>query len=271
MLISNGATVNAPDANGTTPLMWAAMQGHIEIVRVLLASGADPAAVDSHGRTAGKIASLTKHDAIAAILTDPASSPSSQPSALHPVSPFQNSGTTSTGGIARSSSDSAQEQQLFAAILSGNSTLVRQLLAQGANPNAAICNPAGECTRALTDAVFKGDVEVVNALLAGHADVDTRADPKHGSRTALMDAVALGKTNIVRVLIASGASVNAKDTNGRTPLMWAALQGQTEIAQILLDSGADVKATDINGKTAADIAKIKKYKDIVHLIEKQSR
>ena len=83
-----------------------------------------------------------------------------------------------------------------------------------------------------------------------------------------MDAAALGKTNIVQILIANGATVNARDSNGRTPLMWASMQGQIEAVRVLLASGADVKATDAHGKTAADIANIRKHNDIAKLINK---
>ena len=43
-LIAAGAEVNVADADGTTPLMRAAFRGSLDVVRVLLAAGADPLA-----------------------------------------------------------------------------------------------------------------------------------------------------------------------------------------------------------------------------------
>jgi len=39
--LSQGANVNASNLHGSTPLMHAASCGHVEVVRILLAAGAD--------------------------------------------------------------------------------------------------------------------------------------------------------------------------------------------------------------------------------------
>lgn len=51
-LIAEGASVNAPSANGTTPLMMAVREGRAETVKVLLDARADPNAKTDAGRTA---------------------------------------------------------------------------------------------------------------------------------------------------------------------------------------------------------------------------
>ncbi len=51
VLISNGADVNAKDADGTTPVMIASMDGCPETLQVLINSGADINAADAAGRT----------------------------------------------------------------------------------------------------------------------------------------------------------------------------------------------------------------------------
>jgi hypothetical protein len=44
--------VNHKNVNGNTPLHWAGMNGHLEVVKVLVAAGADPAIVNAAGRDA---------------------------------------------------------------------------------------------------------------------------------------------------------------------------------------------------------------------------
>ena len=51
-LVAHRADVNAADENEVTVLMWAANNGREEAVRYLLATGAEPSAVDRKGRTA---------------------------------------------------------------------------------------------------------------------------------------------------------------------------------------------------------------------------
>lgn len=40
-LLEAGAAIDAPDANGNTPLLFAAMAGHLSVVRHLVAAGAN--------------------------------------------------------------------------------------------------------------------------------------------------------------------------------------------------------------------------------------
>src|SRR5258708_20217073 len=49
LLLDQGVAVDARDADGRTPLMLAVAQGRLGILRLLLARGADPNAVDNAG------------------------------------------------------------------------------------------------------------------------------------------------------------------------------------------------------------------------------
>ena len=51
-LVAAGANVNQPDDSGMTPLMIAASQGHVAIARMLIAAGADIGASSQDGTNA---------------------------------------------------------------------------------------------------------------------------------------------------------------------------------------------------------------------------
>ncbi len=75
-ILSAGANVNAPDAQGMTLLMRTASRGHLEAVFVLLDFGADPAMKDAQGKTAADHAA--NHPQIVQILSG-ASAPPTKP------------------------------------------------------------------------------------------------------------------------------------------------------------------------------------------------
>ena len=60
--------LNHPNDDGTTPLMTASKYGETEVVRVLLAAGADKDLRNNDGKTALDIAIERKKDACAALL-----------------------------------------------------------------------------------------------------------------------------------------------------------------------------------------------------------
>jgi ankyrin repeat protein len=66
--LDQGAVIDARDEAGRTPLMLAVTQGQIEVVRLLLARGADPNAADNAGHTPLQQARQQNSREIAALL-----------------------------------------------------------------------------------------------------------------------------------------------------------------------------------------------------------
>lgn len=74
LLARAGADVDGqsrPDAGVRTPVIMAAMEGHTEAVRALLAASADASLVDAEGQSAMDWARLLDHDEICAVLQPP--------------------------------------------------------------------------------------------------------------------------------------------------------------------------------------------------------
>lgn len=63
----------AGDIYGATPLMYAAYNGHIEMVKLLLAHDANPNAKTYNGKTAASVADDRGHEKIVALLPLPPS------------------------------------------------------------------------------------------------------------------------------------------------------------------------------------------------------
>ena len=104
--------------------------------------------------------------------------------------------------------------------------------------------------REIIKAAKKNSVESAKGLLARDPNLLDARD-KDGS-TPLHCAVWKGHLQMVEALINAGADVNAENENdhwGTTPLHAAAHANQAGIAQLLIDHGAEVNAKDREGRT----------------------
>ena len=90
----------------------------------------------------------------------------------------------------------------------------------------------------ITEAIEKGDIEVVKQHLAAGADVNAnwnRLEPN--GYTLLHLAAHWGNGEIVELLIVENAKMNAMDVEGQTPLDVAIQYMRTEIADLLREHG----------------------------------
>jgi ankyrin repeat protein len=70
LLLNSGADPNAKNNLGGTPLMWAAVYGNDDAARLLLEKGADAAIKDNQGVTASQWATKNHYDELAKFLAD---------------------------------------------------------------------------------------------------------------------------------------------------------------------------------------------------------
>ncbi|CAH1969286.1 unnamed protein product [Acanthoscelides obtectus] len=148
---------------------------------------------------------------------------------------------------------------LMVAAAKGRSSLVRELLAHGADPNVE----DNDSWTALLNAAKEGYSDIVLQLLEHNAEIDHR---DMGGWTALMWATYKGHTETALLLIERGADVNAHGNYHVSSLIWAAGRGRTEIVDALLRHGAKVNVGDKYGTTALVWASRKGHTEIVEMI-----
>ncbi|MBI3567231.1 MAG: ankyrin repeat domain-containing protein [Gemmatimonadetes bacterium] len=125
------------------------------------------------------------------------------------------------------------------AAMRGDDAVVRALIAQGADVNAA----QGDGMTALHWAASRGDAALVRLLVAAGARLD--ATTRNANYTPLHLAARDGDAAAVKALLAAGAAVNAATTSGgATALHFAAARGDEAIVGALLDGGARVDARE---------------------------
>jgi ankyrin repeat protein len=190
-LIRKGADVNARAANGQTPLHVAAEYGGFGAIDALLKHKANPNLKDRQGRTPVQIA-IGQDAAVEKLLAA-----------------------------------GAEPSDILVAAFAGRADLVKRFLAKDP-ASARASTPGGET--ALHFASRLGHVTVVEALLAGGADVNARDESKF---TPLHRAAEYGRSAVVAVLLAHKADRSAKSWDGKTPLDFAREEGDEETIRLL--------------------------------------
>jgi ankyrin repeat protein len=218
---------------GSTPLLVAAVRGHVSLALFLLDQGADPNVLDA-GFTPLHWASADWEGGIS-----------------NPVYGFRDA----MSGIPN------RQQKI---------QLVKALLAKGANPNVRMTRrpPAfsglgggyedapGATPFLLASA--SADLEMVQLLLAAGADptltTDTKATPVMAAsglnrgigESPITEAQAL---DVVKFLFGLGADARGATTSGENALFGAAYRGWNTLLALLIDKGADVNAVSKAGVT----------------------
>ncbi|XP_037807454.1 ankyrin repeat and sterile alpha motif domain-containing protein 1B isoform X2 [Lucilia sericata] len=240
-------SINWQDVNGYTALHHACLNGHYEIVKVLLAHHAAHEIPDIRGSSPLYLAAWAGNEHIVNLLLM----------------------LRGTGNLDAQTIEN--ETALHCAAQHGHNAVVSALLARGADPT--IRNNSFQTPLDL--AAQFGRLEVVQTLISKHPELiepyrlyeevvaveNGRSPPykitptKHiFTQSCLHLAARNGHNEVVKTLLAAGVDVNILTHTG-SALHEAALCGKKNVVCTLLSAGIDLYAVDGNGKTALDILK----------------
>jgi ankyrin repeat protein len=244
-LLATGADPNVAGADGTTPIMWAAANDDVEMVRALIKAGANVSSKNQFGTSALTEAAIVGSTPVIAALLDAGADPN----------------TTNPEG----------ETPLMAVARAGNVDAARRLVDAGADVNA---RESFGGQSALMWAAAQGQPAMVQFLASRNADVNARSvvrqwerkviteprpkDMNKGGFTPLLYAAREGCAACIRHLLAAGANPDLADPDLVTPLNMALLNLHFDAAAALIDGGADVDKWDLFGRSplymAADVS-----------------
>ncbi|MGH9786408.1 MAG: ankyrin repeat domain-containing protein [Terriglobia bacterium] len=254
---------------GFTPLLFAAQQGDLESVRMLLAAGADINDAAPEDGTPLAVASASGHETVAIFLLEKGADPNvADGFGVTPLHYAAGKGIATLLGIRFDPSYRVRPPNL--------PDLAKALLARGANPNARVTRgyklgPDGIPFSMVGATPFflaavSADANLMRILAAAGANPRFTASD---SATPLMAAAmaacsgtcayaganrdneedAANALEAVKVAVEVGADVNAVNSDGQTAMHAAAFTGADAIVQFLADHGANVDVRDKTGET----------------------
>jgi ankyrin repeat protein len=250
-LIKQAADVNGAQGDGMTALHYAALNGNLDMARMLIAAGANV-------KAATRLGSYTP---------------------LFMAAKNGNAGVVGAllkGGADAKAAGSTGLNALMMAATSGDAESIRLLIQGGADPNA-VETERGQT--ALGYAASFNRVEAIQAL------IKLGADPNQASKLIQppQPIKKLFDLQNQQAAQAAGAAQQAAINNGAdgvakgggnpkgalTPLMYAARQGNLEAAKALLDAGARIDGVNGDRSTALLLATINAHFDIAkYLVER---
>ena len=239
VLVEGGADVNATDPDGISGVLSAIINGHYDVAAFLLEKGTDPNLADKTGRTALYAA------------VDMNTMPDSNRPSPNVVENQATSLDLIKTLLARGANVNARlkTQQPYRTKLDrGNDTV----LTTGSTPLLRAAKAADlPAMRLLLEHGADATLTTrngVNAVMIA-AGVGTREEDTTGRRKVEADAV-----EAIALCLAAGVDVNAADTRGQTALHGAALQGLDQVVRFLAEHGATLDVKDKRGFTPLDAA-----------------
>jgi ankyrin repeat protein len=258
---------------GLTPMLFAAREGCVDCVKVLISSGADANIVDPDQYSPLVLALINGHFDVAGALIDAGANLNMQDKVGRTAlwaAVDAHTMPSSNRPAPRETDDTLSSMDVITKLLDRGANVDVPLRAQV--PYRTKLDRGGDGvlgagTTPLLRAAKAGDVPVIKMLLARGAN--PRAATSRGNVNAIMmtanvstreeDMTGRNKTQkeaieSIRLLLAAGTDINGVDTQGRTAAHGAALWGWTDVVRFLHENGLKLDIQDKRGYTALDTA-----------------
>jgi ankyrin repeat protein len=215
LLIEKGADVNAKVDDGRTPVFRPTQEGHVEIVRLLVHSGADVNARDIDGSTPLHSASIFGHVEIARLLIE--------------------------NGADVNARDNIEWTPLHFAALEGHVEIARLLIENRADVNAR----TNDGWTPLLLAAQHGHIDILHLLVEFGADLESQANSGY---RALHIAVCNCQLSFIQELISKyNVDINARMNDGWTALVLAKMDDEELDDNKLKNKQAIIAFIEANG------------------------
>lgn len=222
MLLDKGADPNVSSRYGVTPLTLAVANGNTAMVRLLLEAGADPETRELSG--------------------EPVLLSAAAVGVTGPVQSLVEHGASVDARDAKFG-----QTALMIAAREGHANVVRYLLDQGADPNAATTVVGEE--RWVPPNSQRGFGFGIGIIRGGTPADRGRRDPIPGKMTPLLYAARGDHTEVAGLLLEAGADINQADANGIFPLLMAISNNKMATAHLLIEHGSQINAADWYGRS----------------------
>ncbi|XP_053687301.1 uncharacterized protein LOC128736832 [Sabethes cyaneus] len=245
VLLAAYLQIDADTRSGKTALMLALQRGHLKAAECLLENGADVDALDSNRKVALHYAAEKGYSEIMDRLITTATS----------VDAFSRHRET-----ALILSSKAGHVQTVEFLLGKNAKVNRM----GSNRKTALHYAAEKGHLKIVQKLLTKEVadktalvllsryfDVANLLREHQVDVNVRSSE---NQTALHYAASRGHVDSIRNLVAAGANINTTDEDGQTALMILLDKGFLDAANYLMMENVDVKVADSHGQTPLHFA-----------------
>jgi len=241
MIAKKSADVNVTEADGTTPLLWAASMNDADLVERLLKAGAHANVRNNLGTMPLSEAAFNANtQMIQALLDAGADVNIADPDGQTPLMLVARTANVAAAKLllakgARVNVRETQHQQtpLMWAAAASQAPMMRELLAHSAEVDA----------KSATD------------LMTPLVTPEPRAVPRPpGGMTALLFASREGCLDCVKALVETGAKLDLADPEAVTPLILAVFNTRFDVAKYLIERGANVNHWDWWGRTPLYLA-----------------
>ncbi|KAK9783756.1 putative ZZ-type domain-containing protein [Seiridium cardinale] len=247
-----------------SPLRYATRTNHVEAVRLLLESGADPRHRNDTGLTVLHLAAGLGNTEVINVLVDWKSDINSRAGDL--TTPVYQACLWGNFGAAelllsrgadpnisdRYDQDEPGWSPLIVAIQESHVECARTMIKGGADPNTV-----GLSGTALVYTILYQSFDTCKLLVEQGANVNHPRDKYSPLKTALLLGSSDRRLEIVRLLVENDAKVNEDEANNSNPLIlasWLDAPDNLAVVDLLLSHGADVNCENEDGLRPISIA-----------------